>query len=53
MTWTAAGPSCPFSNRAEDLQVPLLVNVVATVVKHKAGESVREPSFLQAEEFFT
>lgn len=50
MTWMAAGPSCPFSNRVENLQLPLLVNVVATVVK--AGESVRDPSFLQSEEFF-
>lgn len=41
-----------FQIELEDLQVPLLVNVVAPVVRHKAGESVREPSFLQSEEFF-
>ena len=33
----AAGPFCPFSNRAEDLRVPPLVKVVATAAKHRAG----------------
>lgn len=33
----AAGPFCPLSNRAKDLQVPPLVSVVATAAKRRAG----------------